>query len=76
MPAVNAEILVWARETAGLTRGSAAKKLGFGDSSRSSAIDKLVALEQGVKEPTRPQLVLMAEKYRRPAAHLLLVPTA
>ena len=66
MTAVNPEILVWARETAGLTQRSAAKKLGFGDSSRSSAIDKLVALEQGVKEPTRPQLLKMADHYRRP----------
>ena len=66
MPAVNPEILVWARETAGLTPRSAAKKLGFGDSSRSSATDKLADLEEGVKEPTRPQLLKMADQYRRP----------
>ena len=66
MPAVNPEILVWARETAGLTPRSAAKKLGFGDSSRSSSTDKLADLEEGVKEPTRPQLLKMADQYRRP----------
>ena len=66
MPAVNAEILVWARETAGLTREEAARKLSFQDSSRSSASQKLELLESGHKEPTRTQLVKMSEQYRRP----------
>ena len=66
MPAVKPEILVWARESAALTQQAAARKLGFGDSARSSAVDKLVALEQGAKEPTRPQLLKMADIYRRP----------
>jgi Zn-dependent peptidase ImmA (M78 family)/transcriptional regulator with XRE-family HTH domain len=66
MPQVNPEIIVWARETSGLTQEEAALKLGFRDSSVSSAVDKLVALEEGDKEPTRPQLVKMAEQYRRP----------
>ena len=66
MPGVNPEIMVWARETAGLTRLEAARKLGFRDSSRSSAADKLAAIEYGEKEPSRPQLLRMADQYHRP----------
>lgn len=66
MPAVNPEILLWARETAGLSREEAAKKLGFQDSSKSSAAQKLELLESGDKEPTRTQLAKMSEQYRRP----------
>ena len=66
MPRVNPAIMVWARETAGLTQEEAATKLGFRDSSRSSAVEKLACLEQGQKEPSRPRLVKMAKQYRRP----------
>ena len=66
MPQVNPEIMVWARETAGLTQGEAAKKLGFKDSRISSAAEKLAAVEYGEKEPSRPQLVRMADQYHRP----------
>ena len=66
MPGINPEIMVWARETAGLTRQEAARKLGFRDSSRSTAADKLAAIEYGEKEPSRPQLVKMAGQYHRP----------
>ena len=66
MPGVNPEILIWARETAGLTREEAARKLGFKNSSRSSSAEKLELLETGEKEPTRPQLLKMADQYRRP----------
>ena len=66
MPKVNPEIIVWARETAGLTQEEAAKKLGFQDSSRSSATEKLAALENGDNEPSRPQLLKMEAQYRRP----------
>ncbi len=66
MPRVNPEIMVWARETAGLTRDEAAKKLGFRDSGISSAAEKLAAVERGQKEPSRPQLVKMASGYHRP----------
>jgi Zn-dependent peptidase ImmA (M78 family) len=58
--------MVWARETAGLSQQEAAGKLGFKDSRNSDAVDKLAALEFGVKEPTRPQIVKMADVYRRP----------
>ena len=66
MPEVNPEILVWARETAGLSQETVAKRLGFQDSSASLASEKLAALECGDKEPTRPQIVKMADAYRRP----------
>ena len=66
MPGINPEIMIWARETAGLTRQEAARKLGFRDSSRSPAADKLAAIEYGDKEPSRPQLVKMAGQYHRP----------
>ena len=66
MPKVNPDIMVWARETAGLTREEAARRLGLRDSRRSSAAEKLAAIEDGEQEPSRPQLVRMAERYRRP----------
>ena len=66
MPKVNPDIMVWARETAGLTKKDAAKKLGFQDSTRSSAVEKLARIESGQKEPSRSQLTKMAAQYRRP----------
>ena len=66
MPAVNPEILVWARETAGLTRQRAATKVGIRDAYGMAAVDRLAALERGENEPSRPLLVRMAEHYRRP----------
>ncbi len=66
MPQVNPAIMVWARETAGLSQEEAARKLGFQDSSRSSAAEKLAQIERGQKEPSRTQLVNMAGQYRRP----------
>ena len=66
MPKINPAIMVWARETAGLTQEEAAKKLAFRDSSKSSAVEKLARIERGQQEPTRPQLVKMAGQYRRP----------
>ncbi len=66
MLAVNHEILVWARETAGLTRQEAVRKIGICDSRGMTAVDKLTALERGDKDPTRPVLLKMARQYRRP----------
>ena len=66
MPRVNPEIMVWARESAGLTQEEAARKLGFRDSGISTAAEKLAAVECGRKEPSRPQLVKMAGRYHRP----------
>jgi Zn-dependent peptidase ImmA (M78 family) len=60
MSQINPSILVWARETAGLSIEEAAKKLGL------SSPDRLQALEGGQQAPTRRQLVNMSEKYHRP----------
>ena len=59
MPAVNPEILVWARRTAGLKVEDAVTKLGITDA-------RLAALERGDRQPTRPVLIKMARYYRRP----------
>ena len=66
MPRVNHEILGWARETVGITREEAVKKLGIRDAWGMKAVDRLTALESGEAEPTRPTLVKMAKQYRRP----------
>ena len=66
MPAVNPDILVWARETAGLTLQDAVAKVGIRGARGLAAIDRLTALERGDEEPTRPVLVKMARQYRRP----------
>ncbi len=66
MPAVNPEILVWARETAGMSQGEAARKIVLHDSRNVTATDKLAAMERGQKEPSRSVLSRMARQYRRP----------
>lgn len=66
MPAVNPEILVWARETAGLTLDAAAAKLGINAARGVAPEARLAALERGDVEPTRPMLLKMAKAYRRP----------
>ena len=66
MPKVNHKILKWARETAGLSREEAARKLSIRDARGMKAVDRLAALESGAAEPTRPTLVKMAGQYRRP----------
>ncbi len=66
MPKVNPEILVWARETAGLSVDVAAKKVKLTDSKSASASEKLRSLESGEREPTVAQLANMARTYRRP----------
>ena len=66
MPRVNPEIMVWARESVGLSQDEAARKLGFQNNKRSSAAEKLAAIEYGQREPTRSQIVRMADQYHRP----------
>ncbi|MCY4673134.1 MAG: XRE family transcriptional regulator [Bacteroidetes bacterium] len=66
MPTVNPEILVWARETAGLTPQEAVRKIRLHDSRGMTAVDKLIAMERGDKDPTRANLAQMAKHYRRP----------
>ena len=66
MPRVNPAILLWARETAGLTVEDAVQKLGIREARGVPGTDRLAALEAGDEAPTRPMLVKMAKQYRRP----------
>ena len=66
MPQVNPDILLWARETAGLTPEEAVRKLGLNDARGVAAIDRLSNLESGEVPPTRAMLSKMAKQYRRP----------
>lgn len=66
MPAVNPEILVWARETAGYQLSEAAHKLGLAEGKAATGEEKLAAYESGEKEPSRPLLLKMSKQYRRP----------
>jgi len=63
---INPSTLVWARETAGLSVEDAAAKLQLTTSVRSTAAEKLEALESGEKTPTRNQLNAMSNVYKRP----------
>lgn len=65
MPSVNPEVLVWARQTAGLSLEAASKSLSLGGKKASGAA-VLASLEAGTREPTRPLLLKMASVYRRP----------
>ena len=64
---VNPEILRWARTTSGLDIEEAARRLGFHDSNRRTAAQRLRDLEEGAKEPSVSVLDRMADKYRRPS---------
>jgi Zn-dependent peptidase ImmA (M78 family)/transcriptional regulator with XRE-family HTH domain len=59
MPIVVPRVLIWARETAGLSVEAAAKKLGI-------SAHRLAAFEAGEREPSRQQLVAMSKRYHRP----------
>lgn len=63
---INPEILVWARETAGLSLDEAAEKVGLTSGAKLSATEKLSQFELGEKFPTRNQLLRFAATYRRP----------
>ena len=62
---INPRMLVWARESSGLTLVEAAQKL-LSSSKKSSATEKLLAIEKGDNFPTRVQLFKMAKLYRKP----------
>ena len=66
MPELNPEVMRWARETAGLTPEQAAQKLGINPAHGLAAVDRLAVLESGTATPSRPMLVKMAKRYRRP----------
>ncbi|MEI6986040.1 MAG: XRE family transcriptional regulator [Rhodospirillaceae bacterium] len=63
---INPAILSWARETAGLSLGEAAEKLGLSSGPSGTAAEKLEELERGQHFPTRIQLLKFATVYRRP----------
>jgi Zn-dependent peptidase ImmA (M78 family)/transcriptional regulator with XRE-family HTH domain len=63
---INSAILIWARETAGLSIEEAAERLGLSDTKTATAVEKLTALEEGRTKPTRNQLLKIATIYRRP----------
>jgi len=63
--ALNPQILVWARETAGLSVEEAAHSLGFKDTRDRTAVERLEAMEAGKEEPSRSVLVNMARIYHR-----------
>lgn len=65
MPTVRPELLVWARETAGLTLEQAVSKLRIHDARGIAARDRLAAMEAGQAEVSRPLLLRMAKLYRR-----------
>ncbi len=66
MPKVEPEVLIWARETAGLTPEEAARKLSFRETNKRTAEGRLADLEAGEEEPSRSVLAKMAQQYRRP----------
>ena len=66
MPAVNPEILVWARETAGLSPEEAVRKLAISDTRKGAALERLAGYESGAEDPSRALLARMAKQYRRP----------
>lgn len=65
MPAVNPKVLIWARETAGLSLEAAARALDLNDTQTKTGKEKLAAFEAGKEFPTRQLLLKMSNKYRR-----------
>ena len=66
MPKVKHVIVKWARENAKLSVEQAARKLQLTDSKAMSATEKLIAYEEGEKEPSRSLLIRMSRLYHRP----------
>lgn len=62
---INPDLLIWARETAGLSFDAAAEKVA-------SSTEQLLAWETGADQPSIPQLRKLAETYKRPLAVLYL----
>lgn len=63
---LNPEILIWARETAGLDQEMAARKIGLNAARGVSGEKRLAAIETGESAPSAPLLRRMAAQYRRP----------
>jgi Zn-dependent peptidase ImmA (M78 family) len=66
MPSLRPEILIWARETAGMSVDEAATKLGINDARGIAGTDRLRLLEAEGGTLSRPLLLKMAKVYRRP----------
>ena len=63
---MNPEILIWARETAGLDRETAARKIGLSAARGITGAERLNELEQGDGMPSAALLRKMAQTYHRP----------
>jgi Zn-dependent peptidase ImmA (M78 family) len=66
MTNINHKILSWARETAELSIENAARKLQIKDGKETTAEEKLLEYENGLKAPSRSMLLKMSKTYRRP----------
>ena len=66
MQQLNPEVLVWAMETAGLTRAQAAKKLELKKTRNADLEGQFMAFEQGSDQPDPSILRKMAQQYHRP----------
>lgn len=63
---MNPEILIWARETAGLDRDRAARKINLNAARGVSGADRLAAIEAGDEVASASVLQRMAQQYHRP----------
>ncbi len=63
--ALNPHILIWARDTAGLSVEEAAHALNFKDTKDRTAAERLQALEAGAEQPSRSVLLNMGRVYHR-----------
>lgn len=72
MAKANPAILIWARESSGLTLEEASGKLGLGGK-RLSGPDMLAAFESGERSPTQKQLMNIAKLYHRPLITFFLL---
>jgi Zn-dependent peptidase ImmA (M78 family) len=70
--AINPAVLVWARETAGLSIEEAANKIGLTSGARGTATQKLEEMESGQRIPSEAQLTKMAAAYHRPLVSLYM----
>lgn len=66
MQEINHKLLVWARETAGITLEEASQKLNINPTHGKTAVERLTALEDGTDKPNQLMLSKMAKCYRRP----------
>lgn len=66
MPKINPDILKWARESAGLSFEAAADSIDLNDARGKTGAQRLEELEKGEQDVSRPLLLRMSKKYRRP----------